>query len=151
MPVTRRKVKKRSCETTCNSCNDGDASVNVLNFTRCDGVQQDQAKKQRQLQMLKSGDDVITCSSFGPDRNIKFPGYHFCTPCREWDNRPMENKRLNQKMKVYRCKVKHTSYVVPGEKIKRWQPSRDLLDTDKASEQIEVEQTTPDVNTNCTH
>ena len=116
MPSKRRKIKKRN--------NDGDASVNILEYSHRDGEQpQDTAKKQRQqLELLNTGDHEITCSSFGQDRNIKFPYYHFCTPCKNWDNRPMKNKRLNQRMKNYKCKIKHTSHVVPGEKRKEWQP-----------------------------
>ena len=89
--------------------------MNILNYTRRDGQEDSKSsKKQRQLEQLKNADNVITSSSFGLDWHKKYPGYHFCAPCKNWDNRPMENKRLNRKMKSYKCEISHTSYTVPG-------------------------------------
>ena len=120
--TTRRKRGKCPNSSACShgSCTaDSEFNVNVLNYTRHNNVQEQSSrntKKQRQLDKLKHHDDIVTCSSFGPNRYTKFPGYHFCTPCKHWDSRPMENKRLNRKMKAYKCEINHKSYVTPGKK-----------------------------------
>ena len=131
------QVQDASVEKCCNSsaCNHGSCAadsgfnINMLNYAQRDDVQEQSSsntKKQRQLDKLKHHDDIITCSSFGLDKYTKFPGYHFCTLCKHWDSRSMENKRLNRKMKAYKCEINHKSYVTPGKKNKEWCPSRSI-------------------------
>ena len=150
MPSTR--CKRGNCSsTTCNKCdgiNSEQVNVNVLNFSRHDAVQADNNHTKKHK--LKSSDDIITCSLFGPDRYTKYPGYHVCTLCKHWDACPMENKQLNCNMKAYRCEINHHSYVTPAEKHKEWRPSRNIISTRSDTATSPDESSNRTTNTNAT-
>ena len=59
----------------------------------------DPMKKLRLLESLHTNDTKVTCCDFGPEREILLPNYFFCHPCKDWENRNRENKRLNREMK----------------------------------------------------
>ena len=56
--------------------------------------------KRVQLQALLTKDsEQPTCLVFGPNRKTEYPDHFFCDKCDRWENRPIENKRINRKMK----------------------------------------------------
>ena len=70
--------------------------------------------KRVQLQALLTKDsEQPTCLAFGPNRKTEYPDHFFCDECDRWENRPIENKRINRKMKSYACIANHRSFLKP--------------------------------------
>ena len=77
-------------------------------------------RREKQRLRTSSGRLRPSCTDFGPDRNTMYPGYFFCKGCIEWDNRPIENRRIKKINQRYRCTAEHTSFIHPTHKLKGW-------------------------------
>ena len=76
-------------------------------------------KRQKQLENLKSDHVKPTCCNFGPNRDLKWPGFFFCNACSLWDNRQKDNNCLKRSMKKYTCTANHTSFLKPTHLLKK--------------------------------
>ena len=113
MPITRKRSdSNKSHEDSC-----------VLQYKRGNS-KPNNTKKQKQLESLKTRDTPLpTWCDYGEDRIEKFPGFFFCHECRNWELRSREDRRANRKMKKYKCKGGHESFLVPTTKVKVWCPT----------------------------
>ncbi len=66
---------------------------------------------------LRTSTEKPTCCQYGPDRQLKFPGYFFCPNCSNWDNCYFCPTSKNQRTSTRNaCAANHTSWVYPTDK-----------------------------------
>lgn len=88
-------------------------------------VPESEINRRRQLEHLKFANGLQpSCTDYGQQREEQYPGFFFCSGCKEWDNRPRENKRAKKTQKRYKCTAGHTSFLHPTVHKKEWMPSK---------------------------
>ena len=103
---------------------------NIIHHKRYDfqpATAQDAAdiSRRRELENLKFASGIQpSCTDFGPQREHNYPGYLFCKGCKEWDDRPRENKRAKRSQNRYKCTAGHTSFLHPTTRSTDWMPSK---------------------------
>ena len=111
---SQRRQQPTQERTTCN---------NILSYTRGERPRvsdAEMAMRRQKQRLMCDGGLQPSCTDYGPDRKELYPGFYFCQQCDDWDNRPVENKRLKQANKRYQCRAGHKSFISPTTKMKTW-------------------------------
>lgn len=77
--------------------------------------------------ILRQKDKKAICSSYGSSREALYPGYHFCSPCRMFDNDmlfPHMNKKIKRTSRAYKCTAKHTCHAYPTQTTADYRKTR---------------------------
>ena len=90
---------------------------NIINHKRNEespNISESEISRRQQLENLKYANGLQpSCIDFGQQCEAQYPGFFLCIGCKEWDNRPRENKRAKQTQNRYKCTAGHTSFLHP--------------------------------------
>ena len=76
--------------------------------------------KEKDISRLRASKELPTCSDYGQNRRLQFPGYFFCSECDFWDLSsfdPFSSSRNKRTSRTFACSANHKSWVMPTDKL----------------------------------